>query len=114
MTGFPAAVKEAILARSSGMCEVMLPCCTFQAVEIQHRRARGSGGSRRASTNRASNGLAVCRSCHSFIEAHPRLALENGWRVPQHGDPDVVPVVWRQQERYLDDAGGFEHTRTAG
>lgn len=108
MTGFPKDVQDIILARSSGMCEVMLPCCTFQAVEIQHRRARGAGGTRRPETNYPSNGLAVCRPCHSFIESHPLVALEKGWRVPQSLSPAQESVVWRQQRLWLDDFGGFE------
>lgn len=107
-TGFPVEVLEVIEMRSHGMCEVMLPGCSLRWEDTQHRRARGMGGTRRASTNTASAGLAVCRSCHRAIEGSPNLAAVKGWRVAQHEDPLWVPVLWRGRDRvFLDDLGGM-------
>lgn len=63
---------------------------------IQHRRARGAGGTQRPDTNAPHNGIALCGSattgCHGYVEAHPREAEDNGFRVPQNGDPAKAPV----------------------
>ena len=112
MSGFPQRVKELILARSSGMCEVMIDnLCTYHAVDLQHRRARGSGGSKRADTNTAANGLAVCRPCHRHLEGRPFDAEANGWVIPNNRrppiDPASVPVLWRGEQRWLDEQGGL-------
>lgn len=107
-TGFSPETKELIAARSSGMCEVMQPGCTQFGEQIHHRRPRGLGGSRRASTNTASNGLMVCVSCHAYIESRRDRSLRNGWLVPQSREPRQVAVLWRvKHSRFLDDVGGF-------
>ncbi len=112
MSGFPQSVKELILARSSGMCEVMVDnLCTYTAQDIQHRRARGMGGSKRADTNTAAAGIAVCRACHRYLESRPLDAEANGWVIPNNRrpplDPASVRVLWRKQWRYLDTDGGM-------
>jgi len=65
---------------------------------IQHRRARGMGGSSKASTSSPANGLLLCGSgttgCHGWTESHPAEAAFLGWRVTQFDDPTHVPV-WR-------------------
>lgn len=65
---------------------------------VQHRRARGMGGTVRPDTSQPQNGIALCGSattgCHGWVEAHPAEAEANGWRVPQAGDPLKVPVVY--------------------
>lgn len=100
-TGFPPAVIRQVLDRSDGRCEAATEVCTAQGVDLQHRRARGAGGSKRPDTNIASNALVVCRPCHHLIETNPILALKNGWRVPQAGDPQTVPVLWFGKWVYL-------------
>lgn len=114
-TGFSPEVKEIILARSYGACEVMLPGCTQRGEEIQHRRARGMGSTRRLSTNAASNGLMICRSCHNLVEGSPLLAAEKGWRITQTSDPLVERVWWRSRMwLWLDDLGGTHDQPPAG
>ncbi|RDI32410.1 hypothetical protein DEU38_103143 [Rhodococcus sp. AG1013] len=106
-TGFPDAVREIILARSGGNCEVMAgPSCLYAVHQIHHRRPRGMGGSRRKSTNTPSNALAVCWPCHAHIEANREKALVNGWLVSQGDEPVEQPVVWRGRPTLLDDNGG--------
>lgn len=112
MSGFPQRVKELVLARSSGMCEVMVDnLCTFHAVDLQHRRARGSGGSKRVDTNTAANCLACCRACHRYAESRAADAEANGWVIPNNRRPPINPasvrVLWRKQWRYLDEQGGL-------
>ena len=113
MTGFSAEVRQTILARSEGYCEVMAAGCTLMATEIHHRRPRGMGGTVRPETNLASNGLAACRTCHLRCEAMRNWARENGFILWQSDDPSVVPVWWRcgwdggrKALVLLDDIGG--------
>lgn len=64
---------------------------------IQHRRARGRGGSSRPDTNAPQNLLSVCggalTGCHGHIESHRDEARAHGWAVRQSEDPLVKPVV---------------------
>ena len=107
-TGFPPTTIRQIEQRSNGDCEIGLTGCTGTAVEIQHRRARGAGGSRRPETNLASNSLAVCRSCHSWIESNLGVARVRGWSVRQSvGQPGLVPVLRLGVYVLLDDEGGW-------
>lgn len=107
-TGFPPATLALIEARSNGLCEVGLSGCAGGAVEVQHRRARGAGGSRRPETNAASNGLGVCRSCHAHIEGNLEVARVRGWSVRQSvGQPGLVPVLRLGVYVLLDDEGGW-------
>ena len=106
-TGFPPKVRQQIVERCSGRCEVMTDGCTFTAQEIHHRRARGSGGTRRPDTNLPSNALCVCDACHRRIESHRTEALTLGWLVPQNQSPKDVPVVYRGKRMLLNKDGGF-------
>ena len=102
-TGFPPKVRQQIVERSAGRCEVMAQGCTFTAQAIHHRRARGAGGTRRPDTNLASNGLACCDACHRRIESQRTEALAAGWLVPQNGVPAAVLVMYRGTRMRLDD-----------
>jgi len=63
------------------------------------------GGSTAPETNRASNALQVCVSCHRDIEANRRDALRYGWLIPQGHNPPDVPVLLRGQWVTLNDTG---------
>ena len=102
-TGFPPKVRQQIVERSSGRCEVMASGCTFTATAIHHRRARGAGGTRRPDTNLPSNALAVCDACHRRIESQRTEALAAGWLVPQNGTPADAAVVYRGKRMLLTD-----------
>ena len=90
MTGFSKAVRDTILARAKGGCEV---CFFAQPDQIHHRRPRGAGGSKASDTNTAANALALCTECHTWIESNRVKALEVGWLVRQGHDPATVPVL---------------------
>lgn len=93
MTGFPKAVRELITRRANGACE---RCgLSAPAYQIHHRRPRGMGGSTADDTNRPSNALFVCVSCHQEIEANRDDALKYGWLVRQGQDPVGVKVLRR-------------------
>lgn len=104
-TGFPPQTRSIAHLRSGGLCE---RCGLEWAVQDHHRRARGMGGTRRASTNAPSALFHVCLKCHNQIESARRRAIEKGWLVPQHKEPADIPVLYRGQLVRLDDAGGIE------
>ncbi|ORL34997.1 HNH endonuclease [Prescottella equi] len=106
-TGPTQPVVEMVLMRSGGNCEVMAgPSCLLSAHQIHHRRPRGMGGTRRASTNAPSALLHVCWPCHGHIEANREKALKNGWLVSQGDEPVEQSVLWRGRPVLLDDNGG--------
>lgn len=123
MTGFSPQVRAIIHERSDWICEVCVPPLggdgPLQRLGCQahHRRPRGAGGSRRPSTNQASNGLWVCAEHHAYIESHRTEALANGWLLRQHEEPLSVPVLYRGTTVYLDDLGNVhdnpQHTEAA-
>ena len=86
-----------ILARSSGHCEVLATGCLHTLDTIHHRRPRGMGGTKRASTGWAANGLAVCPRCHTRIERNRSWAYGLGYLVRQSMLPAEVPVWWRHR-----------------
>ena len=90
MSGFSKPVRDLILARSKGGCEV---CFFGQVEQLHHRRARGMGSTRRPESNMAANGLAVCAADHLMIESNRELALDRGWLVRQGHDPAEVPML---------------------
>ena len=105
-TGFPMQVIETVLARAEGRCEVAMAGCTLLPVDMQHRRARGTGGTSRANTNSPANGLACCRHCHTWVEHHLAEAREYGWAVSLHEpDPDSIPALVRGVWVWLYDDG---------
>jgi hypothetical protein len=110
-TTFPADVAALIEARSECACEVWAPGCNRRMEHKHHRRLKGSGGSQAPETQRASNGLAVCQPCHTYIHGHPLWAFDEGFLVSQYRLPVEMPVRWRGGgKRLLDDGGGLgEH-----
>ena len=114
-TGFQPDVQAAIMARGYNHCELMVSdTCRLIPDTIHHRRPRGMGGTRRAETNCADNGLLTCYVCHDAVERRREWAIENGFLVSQFRDPADVPVWWRcaysrdgkKKMVLLDKAGG--------
>lgn len=69
--------------------------CNAAGQEIQHRRARGAGGTRRVNANSPANLILLCRDCHQHTESYPNEALDRGLRVPQSVEhPETAPTVW--------------------
>lgn len=92
MTGFPKAVRQLLFDRSGGFCEI---CGMAAPADAHHRRPRAAGGTKRADTNQPSNGLVLCRECHSLVESRRERALDRGWLVRQEHDPAETPVVYQ-------------------
>lgn len=91
---------------------------------IQHRRPRGSGGSRDPRINRPANLIVLCGSavtlCHGAVESNRAAARAYGYLVSQHTPvtPAEVPVLVTTDPggaygmpeiewRLLDDAGSY-------
>jgi hypothetical protein len=96
------AVRQALLVRSGGLCEGRTPACLAPGgrldggagvvASVQHRQARGMGGSRSPGVHELANLLIFCgdgvRGCHGWTECGEREAarLRGLWVV--HGvDP---------------------------
>jgi len=116
-----AAVRDAVLARSGGHCEVAATSdCLARGrsldshvgVSQHHRRPGRMGGSSAASTNTAANLLHVCGSgttgCHGAIESNRTEALAFGWLLHAGQDPELVPVrLWNGRRVLLTVAGEY-------
>jgi len=79
---------------------------------LQHRRARGAGGTSRPESNYAANLVLVhgtgTTGCHGDIESKPAEAAARGFRLTQQQDPRHEPIILTGGKRlWLDDDGGF-------
>ncbi len=100
-----------LLVRSGGLCEARTPDCLApggvlldlprQRISIQHRRARGAGGTCLDDVHNLANLLLICGSgvsgCHGWIENRERAAARaRGLWVGHEYEPDdagrSVPV----------------------
>lgn len=97
MTGPARQVRAAVIARDLSKCQW---CGRHVRTEngwysLQHRRARGMGGSRQHATDQPPNLLLVCGTgtteCHGWIEAHPAQAAARGFRIAAAADPERIP-----------------------
>jgi gp62 family protein len=75
-------------------------------MSIQHRRARGMGGSKSPNTNSPSNLILLCgdgvRGCHGHIEQNRSEARKAGYNIPQFVDnPEAIPVQYWDGRTYL-------------
>lgn len=108
-----AAARRIVTARAGGRCEL---CGVSPATDWAHRRSRAQGG-----PWAASNGLHLCRPCHSWTEHYPTAANAGGWRlVHDLREPASVPVWLRPGSVWpgwwlLDDEGLYvPHTAARG
>ncbi len=103
-----------VLERANYRCERCGRTVIAALYSLQHRRARGMGGSRRKDTDTAVNAGVLCGSatspdgCHYAVEANPMMARDEGWRVAQHEDPAAIPVrLYTGQLVYFTSDGGY-------
>lgn len=68
-------------------------CHETEGVGVQHRGAKGMGGSNEA--ERPSNGIVLCNLFNGAVEADPdaaSLAAAYGYKISRWVDPSSVPV----------------------
>jgi 5-methylcytosine-specific restriction endonuclease McrA len=80
VTPVPPHIRDEVIARSNGKCE--LPGCLQDAGELHHRKMRSQGGS-----HSATNLLAVCKVHHIWIHENPAMSYERGWLVKSWDTP---------------------------
>lgn len=112
-SAFTPKVRWIIIGRDSD--ETGLPICQWCGrpvriewgeYSLQHRRARGMGGSKLKDTGQAQNGALVHGSattgCHHEIESNPKAAAARGFRIPQGSNPLRIPLItWDGRELHL-------------
>jgi len=59
-----------VYMRKYPMCQASLPNCSKQSTDVHHMKGRGEYH------NDTTTWLSVCRSCHTWIEEHPKEAIE--------------------------------------
>lgn len=81
---------------------------------VQHRRARGMGGTRRPDANEPQNLILLCGSatspggCHLRVEQRHASDASAGWGIKQSENPLQVPVLhWQYGLVFLWADGGF-------
>lgn len=86
------AAHDLVEERAGGWCEIRIDgTCLGRGTDWHHRKLRSRGGG-----NEASNGLWLCRACHSTItntNGHLAEYEAQGWIVASHDDPAAVPVL---------------------
>ncbi len=72
----------------------------------------GVRGEAYTQAHRVSNGLAVCRKCHIYIDDDATQARLRGWLVQHPYDPAAIPVLIYTPQGYgwwmLRNDGGYE------
>lgn len=94
-TGPDAATVQVVVGRDQGCCvrcgRSVLGGERGRDWSVQHRRARGAGGSRLPFINQAHNLILLCGSgttlCHGWVEHYPTAAGEHGWAISRYDDP---------------------------
>lgn len=104
----PRDVREVLLERSQGWCEIAAPGCQLRGIDPAHRKGSKAGGRKGAAADRhnvPSNYLWACRACHDFCHSEPAEAERKGWMLREHQDPLTEPVLYRGEPKFLDDEG---------
>mgnify|MGYP003671955367 FL=1 len=60
------------------LCCARLDCCTNSSTDIHHKKGRGPYH------NDPTTWLSVCRSCHMWIEEHPKESIALGYSIKRN------------------------------
>lgn len=89
--GVTAKTRRVVVERDRNICGW---CGRFCAQgDLQHRRTRAMGGSKKPDTNQPGNLVFLHHDCHMHIEANRAEAIRRGFNVPQHLTPAEVPLL---------------------
>lgn len=114
-TGFPRAVKLLARTRAGGgdpeqaVCECCGKWLGLYGGQIQHRIARGIGGSKSRVINGITNAAVLCgnryEGCNQKAEDREQAMKDAGWYIPDgkgpEHDPRLVPVISRRDDLWL-------------
>lgn len=103
MSGPTPSVRKTVYRRDEGCC---VRCGKYvydvhgehgvTVFSIQHRKARGMGGSKDPLINSPENLILLCGSgtteCHGWVESNREEARAQGYAISQYEDPALVPV----------------------
>jgi hypothetical protein len=99
-TGPDQAAVTAVLERDGHQCVRCGGACWGERGRdwsVQHRKARGSGGTSRPDANAPQVLILLCGSattaCHGWVESNRAEAEANGWAVKSNEDPLTKPVL---------------------
>ncbi len=110
-TGPSQYVRLALCERSGGWCEMRLSGCTGKATEAAHRIGRKAGGRHGEAlteSNRLSNLIHSCATCHRWTHDNPALAQDLGLMLREYQDPSLEPVAYQNAGWVvLDDEAGL-------
>jgi hypothetical protein len=101
-------LRTALTRRSGGVCEMALDGCQGRAVDPCHRVGTGMGGRHGdavAVSDRPSNAVFGCRSCHDWQHTNVGMAKAYGLILPNGADPLREPVLLRYGVVLLGDDG---------
>lgn len=104
----PAEVREQLVARSGGWCELRLPGCLGGATDPSHRKTQKAGGRHGAAKvehDQLSDVMDACRACHRWVHARVREAREMGLMLEEWQNPEDEFVVYRGKLSYLTNDG---------
>lgn len=91
----PARLRETVLRRDGHCCQRCGISLYGRDYSLQHRDARGMGGSKTKHT--MANLVALCGSattgCHGHVEAQPIESDRLGWSMPNGATPEEWPVL---------------------
>lgn len=108
---FPRAVANAVIERSRGMCEAMIPeaGCNGRGEHIHHRKLRSQGGK-----DTVVNCVHICHKCHDYIHRNSGRAYANGWLVRAFMEPENTPFNYRGTDYVLNKKGGLNVAKGDG
>lgn len=98
--------RRIVHQRAGSCCERCGRSIVNIPAEMDHRRAKGMGGSLRKSTHSPANASLLCADCHRWKHANPNKAADSGWHVRQWESPETVPLIDAFGNRFLFEMDG--------
>lgn len=113
MSGPTTRIRQIVLERDNHTCQWCGHYVFGEPYSLQHRRARGAGGTSRPGANEPANLIVMCGTattgCHGHIEVAKDSATARGFRLSLHiPDEDIpdFPVYTYRGKAWLDNDGG--------